>query len=216
MFKLNQIYEPNRDISKFDYIRYSPLELSKTNTANSPLDIYTPSVISLLKSYSDIKFNVLHAATNNRYANDNDRRLVSLDPIALFGSYKFTTSSGKNLEKNSHAHFVSLMYKVITSSRGFDDLFSGFDLDSNRRQRDLTNNNTQRGKFYLRFMLRDLFGSAEHQEKATFGLEDKLTLTRSTDNSVLNRYNTINKAKKKSMIFNGMYHIIHYQFPNKL
>ena len=74
-----------------------------------------------------LNFDVLHAATNNRYADNNDIRLVNLGPIALFGDYKLTTSSGKPLEDISHAHIVSLMYKLITSARDSDDLSIGFD-----------------------------------------------------------------------------------------
>ena len=44
-------------------------------------------------------------------------------------------------------------------------------------------------------MLKDVFGFAKHQEKATYGLGYKLTLTRNTDNAVLNKDNAINKAK---------------------
>ena len=46
-------------------------------------------------------------------------------------------------------------------------------------------------------MLRDLFGFAQSQEKATSGLGYKLTLTRNTPNVVLNKGHTINDAKFK-------------------
>ena len=49
-------------------------------------------------------------------------------------------------------------------------------------------------------MLEDVFGFAEDQEKATYGLGYKLTLTRKTDNSVLNKGNAINIGKTKSNI----------------
>ena len=200
MFKLNQKYEINRDITKCDYIRYSPSEISTINTANSQVYINIAredSVISLLNSYLELKFDVLHAATNNRYIDGNDIKLVNLGPIALFINYKLTTSSGKNLENIDHAHIVSLMYKLLTSSRGSDDLSIGFDRDRNRRQSELTNNKTQKGKYHVRIYLKDVFGSAEYQEKATFGLGCKLTLTRNTDNAVLNKGNAINNAKIK-------------------
>ena len=41
-------------------------------------------------------------------------------------------------------------------------------------------------------MLKDLFGFAEHQENATYGPGYKLTLTRKTDSSVLNKGNATN------------------------
>ena len=198
MFKLNEKYEINRDILKCDYIRYSPSEISTINTANSQVYINIPredSVISLLNSYLELNFDVLHAATNNRYADGNDIRLVNLGPIALFSNYKLTTSSGKHLENIDHSHIVSLMYKLLTSSKGSDDLSIGFDRDLNRRQRELTNNKSQKGKYHVRIYLKDVFGYAEYQEKATYGLGYKLTMIRNSDSAVLNKGNAINNGK---------------------
>ena len=186
MFKLNVKYESNRDILKFDYIRYSPSEISTINTINSQVYINIPredSVISLLNSYLELIFDVLHAGTNNRYADGNDIRLINLGPIGLFSNYKLTTSSGKHLENIDHAHIVSLMYKLLSSSKGSDDSSIGFDRDRGRRQRALTKNKTQKGKFHVRIYLKDVFGFAEYQEKGTYGLGYKLTLTRNTDNA---------------------------------
>ena len=200
MFKLSDKYEISRDILKCDYIRYSPSELSTINTANSQVYIYIPredSVISLLNSYLELNFDVLHAGTNNRYADGNDIRLVNLGPIGLFSNYKLTTFSGKHLENIDHAHIVSLMYKLLSSSKGSDDLSIGFDRDSGRRQRELTSNKSQKGKYHVRIYLKDVFGFAEYQEKGTYGLGYKLTLTRNSDNAVLNKANAINNGKMK-------------------
>ena len=130
MFKLSEKYEIDRKILKCDYIRYSPSEISTINTPNSQIYINIPredSVISLLNSYFEIKFDVLKAATRDRHADADDIRLINLGPIALFSTYKLTTSSGKHLENIDHAHIVSLMYKLLSSSRDTDDLSSGFD-----------------------------------------------------------------------------------------
>ena len=201
MFKLNEKYEINRDILKCDYIRYSPSEISTINTANSQVYIKIPredSVISLLNSYLELNFDVLHAAApNNRYADGNDIRLVNLGPIALFSNYKLTTSSGKHLENIDHAHIVSLMYKLLSSSEGSDDLSIGFDRDRARRRNELTNNKNIKGKYHIRIYLKDVFGFAEYQEKGTYGLGYKLTMTRNSDNAVLNKGNAINLGKIK-------------------
>ena len=200
MFKLTEKYEINRDILKCDYIRYSPSAISTINTANSQVYINIPredSVISLSNSYLELNFDVLHAATNNRYVDGNDIRLVNLGSIGLFSNYKLTTSSGKHLQNIDHSHIVSLMYKLLTSSKGSDDLSIFFDRDRNRRQRELTNNKTQKGKFLIRIYLRDVFGFSEYQQKATYGLGYKLTMTRNSDNAVLNKGNAINNAKIK-------------------
>ena len=112
MFKLSETYEIDRRILKCDYIRYSPAEISTINTANSQVYINIPredSVISLLNSYLELNFDVLQAASDNRYVDTSDIRLVNLGPKACFGIYKLTTSSGKHLEEISHAHIVSLI-----------------------------------------------------------------------------------------------------------
>ena len=46
-------------------------------------------------------------------------------------------------------------------------------------------------------MLKDVFGFAEHQEKATYGLGYKLTLTRISYNAVLNKDNATKIGKIK-------------------
>ena len=177
------------------------LKIVKKNSARSQIYIHIPredSFLSLLNSYLDLIIDVLHAVTNSIYADGNDIRLVNPGPIVLSSNYRLTTSSGKQLEDISHAHIVSLMYKLITSSRGADDLSLSLDLDRERRQRELTNNKTQKGKYHVRIMLKGVFGFAEHQEKATIGLGSKLTLTRISDNAVLNKGNAINNAKIKN------------------
>ena len=81
----------------------------------------------MLNSYLDLNFEVIKKTDDSRYGNGNDIRLVNLGPIALFSNFELTTSTGKHLEDNNHAHLVSLMYKLRTSSKGSDDLSIGFD-----------------------------------------------------------------------------------------
>ena len=50
-----------------------------------------------MNSYLDLNFDVLKAATDGRYADNDDIRLVNLGPIALFSAYKLTTSTDKHL-----------------------------------------------------------------------------------------------------------------------
>ena len=152
----------------------------------------------MLNSYRELNFDVLQAATNNRYVDSNDIRLVNSGPIALFSNYKLTTSSGKHLEEISHAHIVSLMYKLLTSSKDSDDLCIGFDRNRGRRKNELSNNESIKGKYHIRIYLKDNFGFAEHQEKGTYGLGYKLTLTRNTDNAVLNKDNAVGNGRVKN------------------
>ena len=163
MFKLYEKYEIDRKILKCAYIRYSPSEICTINTPNSQIYINIAregSVISLLNSYIEINFDVLKAATSNRYADADDIRLINLGPIALFSTYKLTTSSGKHLENIDHAHIVSLNYKLLSSSRDTDDLSIGFDRSRDKKKEELLKNKTQKGKFHLRIYLKDVFGFA--------------------------------------------------------
>ena len=100
----------------------------------------------------------------------SDIRLVNLGLIALFSNYKLATSSGKHLEEISYTHVVSLMYKLLTSSKDSDDLSIGFDRSWDRRRSELSNNKSIKGKYHIRIYLKDIFGFAEHQEKGTYGL----------------------------------------------
>ena len=170
MFKLNENFEVDRRILKCDFIRYSPAETSTKNTLNSQIYITIPredSVINLLNSYLHLNFEVIKKADDSRYGNGNDIRLLNLGPIALFSNFKLTTSSGKHLEDISHAHLVSLMYKFIISSNDSGDLSIGFDRSSTRRRAEMTNNKNVEGKYHLRIMPKNVFGFAEHQDKAT-------------------------------------------------
>ena len=61
-------------------MRYSPSKISTINNAKSQIVINISredSNNSLLKSYLDIDFNVLHACTDSKYADGNDIRLVN-------------------------------------------------------------------------------------------------------------------------------------------
>ena len=183
MFKLKENYEVGRKILKFDYIRYIRAETSTRNTPISQIYINIPrevSVISLLICYLDLNFEVIKKADNSRYANGNDTGPVSLTPIALFSNFKLTKSSGKLLEDIGHSHIVSLMYKLIPSFKDSNDLSIGFDCSRNRRR-------DKKGKYHLKFLLKDVFGFAECQEKTTYGLGYKLTLTRNKDDAVVDK-----------------------------
>ena len=87
MFKLSEKHEIKRRFLDCDYIRYSLSEIKTVSTLNSQVFIIIPredSVFSLLNSYPELNFKVLHAATNKRYVDGFDIRLVNLCPIALF------------------------------------------------------------------------------------------------------------------------------------
>ena len=63
----------------------------------------------MLDSYLESNFDVLPAATGNRYADNSDLGMVKLGPIALYSNSKLTTSKGKHLKDITLAHNVSLL-----------------------------------------------------------------------------------------------------------
>ena len=89
------------------------------------------------------------------------------------------------------------MYKLVTSSKDGDDLSIGFDRNRERRKNEFSNNKTIKNKYYIRIYLKDIFGYAEHQEKGTYGFGYRLTLTRNTDNAVLNKDNVVVNGRAK-------------------
>ena len=161
-----------------------------------------------MNSYLDLNFEVIKKNDDFRYANGNDIKLVNLGPVALFSNFKLTTSSGKHLEDISHTHLVSLLYKLITSSKDSNDLPIGFDHSRNRRRDELALNKNIKGKYHEKIMLKDVFGFAEHQEKATYGLGYKLTLTRNKDDAVIDKANGIADARIKIDLIH--WYIPHY------
>ena len=151
----------------------------------------------MLNSYLELNFDVLQAATNNRYVDGDDIRLVNLGAVALFSIYKLTSGSSKHLEEITNAHPACLIYKVITSSKDCVDLSIGFDRNRERRKNELTNNKNIKGKCHTRIYLKNIFGYAEHQEKGTYGLSYKLVLTRNTDDAVLNKDSAVTNGRVK-------------------
>ena len=141
MLKINKNYDSDRKILKCYYIRCSPAETSTINTPESQICIKIHgeySNNSLLNSYLQLSSEVIKKIESSGNANGNDIRLVNLGPIALFSQIKLTASSRKHLEDTSHAHIDTFMYKLLTSSRGSDDLSNGFDRDRNRGRDELT------------------------------------------------------------------------------
>ena len=96
-----------------------------------------------------------------------------------------TSFSGKETEEIDNAHFIYLMYKLLSSGTDSDDVSIGFHRNNEARERELTNNKTTTGNYHVRVYLKDFFGFAEHQDKCSYRLGYKLTLQRNSDNHVL-------------------------------
>ena len=89
------------------------------------------------------------------------------------------------------------MNKLITSSEESDDLSINSDQDRGSRQRELSNSKNIKGKYHVRIIFEDVFGFAEHQEKATYYSGYKLTLTITKDDAALHKSVSLTDARIK-------------------
>ena len=82
----------------------------------------------------------------------------------------------------------------MTSGSQTSQLVYGFEQSTTIRRQELTNNKNEKGTFFVRIKLKDLFGSAD-QEKITYGLGYTLTLKRNSSNDGILRGNGMDAAK---------------------
>ena len=196
MFSLKNKYTLEKPIHKIDIIKYSPSSLATINNTNSNTTISFPredAYICLQNSFISLEFEVLKN-NNTRYADGDEIGLVNFGPISLFSEAKLTTSSGKHLEKVDNLHLISLKYKLLTSTKSTSQLMYGFEENLSVRRQELTNNKNEKGTFFVRIKLKDLFGFAD-QEKITYGLGYTLTLKRNNNNDAILRSVGVDAAK---------------------
>ena len=161
LFSLKNKYAMDKPIQKIDFIKYSPSSLATINNSNSNISIIflrEDAYICLQNSYISLEFEVLKN-DDTRYADGDQISLVNFGPVALL-----TTSSGKHLEKVDNIHPISLMYKLLTANQQTSQLMYGFEESQATRRQELTNNKTEKGTFFVRRKLTDIFGFAD-QEK---------------------------------------------------
>ena len=196
MFSLKNKYTLEKPIHKIDFIKYIPSSLATINNANSNVSISLPredAYICLQNSFISLEFEVLKN-NNTRYTNGDEISLVNFGPVSLLSEAKLTTSGGKHLEKVDNLHLISLMYKLLTSTSQTSQLLFGFEESTTIRRQELTKNKNEKGTFFVRIKLKDLFGFAD-QEKITYGLGYTLTLKRNTNNDAILRNVGVDAAK---------------------
>ena len=73
------------------------------------------------------------------------------------------------------------MNKLLTSGQQTSELIYGFEESLTIRRQELANNKTEKGTFFVKIKLIDLFGFAD-REKVTYGLGCSLTSKRNNNN----------------------------------
>ena len=149
MFSLKNKYTLEKPIHKIDFKKYNPSSLATVNNANSNVSISLPredAYICLQNSFISLEFEVLKN-NNTRFADGDEISLVNFGPISLFSEAKLTTSSGKHLEKVAKLHAVSLIHKLLTSTKSTSQLMYGFEESEIIRRQELTNNKNEKGTF---------------------------------------------------------------------
>ena len=160
MFSLKSEYNLEKPIHKIDFMKYSPSSLATIKNTNSNISISLPredAYICLQLCYISLDFEVLKE-TNTRYADGDQISIVNFGPFVIFKEAKVTTSSGKHLEKVDNLHPISLLYKCLSSTQSTSQLLYGFEESVTIRRQELTNNKTEKGNFFVRIKLKDLFG----------------------------------------------------------
>ena len=198
----------DKPIHKIDFIKYSPSSLATINNNNSNISIIFPredAYICLQNSYISLEIEVLEN-DDTRYADGDQISLVNFGPVALFSEAKLTTSSGKHLEKVDNLHPVCLIHKLLTSNQQTSQLMYGLEESQATRRQELTNNKTEKGTFFVRIKLTDIFGFAD-QEKITYGLGYSLTLKRNNNKDPIIRDNGVDAAK---INIKDIWYIPHY------
>ena len=196
MFSLKNKYTLEKPIHKIDFIKYNPSGLATVNNANSNVSISLPredAYICLQNSFISLEFEVLKN-NNIKFADGDEISLVNFGPISLFSEAKLTNFSGKHLEKVDNLHAVSLIHKLLTSTKSTSQLMYGFEESETIKRQELTNNKNEKGTFFVRTKLKDLFGFAD-QEKITYGFGYTLTLKRNNNNDPIIRDNGVDAAK---------------------
>ena len=190
-FNLDTTYGYNNDIHKNKIIKYKPNKLATINTINTNIKIILnreENHLNLHDSYLEIEF-VVSDDAGCVFANDANIRLVNYSMMALLGSIKLETSSGRNIEYIDHYHPNLLMYKLLTSTD--DEYESGFVRNIENRNSQLKGDHVaaERGHMYMMVKMRDLFGFVNDLEKIIYGLGYKLILKRNNNDRALYRIN---------------------------
>ena len=73
-----------------------------------------------------------------------------------------------------------------------------FDRDRNRRRNELTTNNYLKLRYHVKIKLSEMFGFSQCQEKNTYGLGYRITLTRNKDEAVLQKTVALDDATIKN------------------
>ena len=227
--KIDEIYALDRKVIldrsniKKDFRRYNPPSLATINNPNQLITIDIPredAFISLSDAFISIDLQVVKAADDSLYADNNAISLVNLGGIALFSEASLSTSSRKQLERIDHVYQSSLMYKMLASSENDESLYfvkddgvalvqpapdadatahvpgniSDTTIAFNKRRNRLINDNPEKGTLFLTIPLSEIFGFALHQDKITYGLGFSLTLKRASNDNAI--YRTIGHAGK--------------------
>ena len=135
------------------------------------------SVISLKDNDLELGSDVSSRAENT-YGDAKNLGLVNLEPSTFFSDYNLPFSTGEQSETSTNAHIICFLYNLLTNGKHRDD--SSIGLHHSAAEKlieflDYKHVNT-RGKVYVRISSINVFGFAEHQKKATFGLGYILTM----------------------------------------
>ena len=103
-------------------------------------------------SYLEVEFD-FDCNAGFRYADAQYIRSVNLGSFVFFTEYEITAVSGKDSETVAIIQIICLLYRILTSSKGSDDLCIGSDHDRNQGRNNFRDdkNDENTGNFFIRF-----------------------------------------------------------------
>ena len=205
-------------IYEYEYKEYNPITGTDLNRGSIVItiesqDIYTHPA----ESYLIVEGELLKRADDSRYANDNAITLINNGIMYLFSDVRYHLASHEIevLQNPGHASSMLGMLKhpddfnksqglnqlwypdknkgTIENRKDNDNYNNGFDI----RQKYIINFPGDSGKFSFKIPLKHFLGFCEDYKKILYGMQQRLTLTRTGDDNAIFRNNAVDEGKVK-------------------
>ena len=214
MSDILQITDPipeDDSIFEYEYKEYNPIAGTDLNRGSIVITIETQDIyIHPSESYLIIEGNLTKNDVNNTvYADDANITLTNNGIMYLFSDVRFHLASHEIevLQNPGHATTMLGMLKYpddFSKSQGLNQLWlkdtnEAADKDDNQgfnvRQDYIINLPNPRGSFSFKIPLKHFLGFCEDYKKVLYGMQQRLTLTRTNDDNAIIRANGVDVGK---------------------
>ena len=198
-------------IYDYEYKEYNPIVGTELNRGSIVLTIESQDVYTHpAESFLVIEGRLIKAADNTAYANADVINLINNGLMYLFSDVRYHLASHEIevLQNPGHATTMLGLLKYpddFTKSQGLNQLWlpdmgdgshniavnHGFEL----RQKYIIQSPNAKGTFSFKIPLKHFLGFCEDYEKVLYGMQQKLTLTRTSDDNAIFRANAVDVGR---------------------